>query len=69
MNGKTGLSSIMQNRNMPFWDPSVVKRILQEAVLAMTERIDSLLQFGGGGSPLVMRVSLVVEKAIAPVKS
>jgi signal transduction histidine kinase len=45
---------------------------IQEAVLAMTERIDSLLQFGSSGrkSPLVHeRVSLVVEKAVAAVKS
>src|ERR1700686_393733 len=38
---------------------------IQEAVLAMTERIDSLLQFGRSGrkSPLVRaRVSSVVEK-------
>jgi signal transduction histidine kinase len=44
---------------------------IQEAVLAMTERIDSLLQFGRSGrkSPLVhARVSLVVEKAVAAVK-
>jgi signal transduction histidine kinase len=44
---------------------------IQEAVLAMTERIDALLQFGSGGrkDPLVHeRVSLVVEKAIAAVK-
>jgi signal transduction histidine kinase len=44
---------------------------IQEAVLAMTERIDSLLQFGSSGqtSPLVHeRVSLIVEKAVAAVK-
>jgi signal transduction histidine kinase len=44
---------------------------IQEAVLAMTERIDSLLQFGSSGrkSQLVRaRVSLVVEKAVAAVK-
>jgi signal transduction histidine kinase len=44
---------------------------IQEAVLAMTERIDSLLQFGSDGrsNPLVHeRVSLVVEKAIAAVR-
>jgi signal transduction histidine kinase len=44
---------------------------IQEAVLAMTERIDSLLQFNRSGrkSPLVRaRVSLVVEKAVAAVK-
>jgi len=44
---------------------------IQEAVLAMTERIDSLLQFGSNGrnNPLVHeRVSLVVEKAVAAVK-
>jgi signal transduction histidine kinase len=44
---------------------------IQEAVLAMTERIDSLLQFGSTGrkKPLVHeRVSLVVEKAVAAVK-
>jgi signal transduction histidine kinase len=44
---------------------------IQEAVLAMTERIDSLLQFGSSGrkSPLVHEfVSLVVEKALAAVK-
>jgi signal transduction histidine kinase len=45
---------------------------IQEAVLAMTERIDSLLQFGSSGrnNPLVHeRVSRVVEKAVAAVKS
>jgi signal transduction histidine kinase len=44
---------------------------IQEAVLAMTERIESLLQFGSSGrkSPLVHeRVSLIVEKAVAAVK-
>jgi signal transduction histidine kinase len=44
---------------------------IQEAVLAMTERIDSLLQFGCSGrkNPLVHeRVSLVVEKAVAAMK-
>ena len=44
---------------------------IQEAVLAMTERLDSLLQFGSNGrkNPLVReRVSLVVEKAVAAVK-
>ena len=45
---------------------------IQEAVLAMTERLDSLLQFGSSGrnNPLVHeRVSVVVEKAVAAVKS
>jgi signal transduction histidine kinase len=45
---------------------------IQEAVLAMTERIDSLLRFSSSGrtNPLVHeRVSLVVEKAVAAVKS
>ena len=44
---------------------------IHDAVLAMTERIDSLLQFGSSGrsNPLVHeRVSLVVEKAVAAVK-
>jgi len=44
---------------------------IQEAVLAMTGRIDSLLQFGSSGrnNPLVHeRVSLVVENAVAAVK-
>jgi signal transduction histidine kinase len=44
---------------------------IQDAVLAITERIESLLQFGRSGqrSPLVRaRVSLVVEKAVAAVK-
>jgi signal transduction histidine kinase len=44
---------------------------IQETVLRMTERIDSLLQFGSGGrnNPLVHeRVSLIVENAIAAVK-
>jgi signal transduction histidine kinase len=44
---------------------------IQEAVLAMTERIDSLLKFGSNGRqcPLVRaRVSSVVEKAVAAVK-
>jgi signal transduction histidine kinase len=45
---------------------------IQEAVLAMTERIDSLLQFGSSGrkNPLVhARVSSVVERAVAAMKS
>jgi signal transduction histidine kinase len=45
---------------------------IQEAVLAMTERIESLLQFGSSGrkSQLVhARVALIVEKAVAAVKS
>jgi signal transduction histidine kinase len=44
---------------------------IQEAVLAMTERIDSLLQFGSSGrnNPLVHEcVSFVVENAVAAVK-
>jgi signal transduction histidine kinase len=44
---------------------------IQGAVRAMTERIDSLLQFGNSGrKPLIARepVSLVVEKAVAAVK-
>jgi signal transduction histidine kinase len=44
---------------------------IQEAVLAMTERIDSLLQFGGSGrkGQLVRaRVSSVLEKAVAAVR-
>jgi signal transduction histidine kinase len=44
---------------------------IQEAVLAMTERIDSLLQFSSSGrnNPLVHeRVSLVAERAVAAVK-
>ena len=44
---------------------------IQEAVLTMTARIDSLMQFGSSGrnNPLVHeRVSLVVEKAVAAVK-
>jgi signal transduction histidine kinase len=44
---------------------------IQEAVLAMTERINSLLQFGSSGrnNPFIPeRVSLVLEKAIAAVK-
>jgi signal transduction histidine kinase len=45
---------------------------IQEAVLVMTERLDSLLRFGRSGrkDPLVReRVSLVVEKAVAAVKT
>ncbi len=44
---------------------------IQEAVLAMTERIDSLLEFSSSGrsNPLVHeRVSLVIEKAVGAVK-
>jgi signal transduction histidine kinase len=44
---------------------------IQEAVLAMTERLDSLLHFGRSGrkDPLVHeRVSLLVEKAVVAVK-
>jgi signal transduction histidine kinase len=43
----------------------------QAAVLAMTERIESLLQFGRSGRkspPVHARVSLSVEKAVAAVK-
>jgi signal transduction histidine kinase len=44
---------------------------IQETVLAMTKRLDSLLQFGRSGrkNPLVHeRVSLVVERAVAAAK-
>ena len=44
---------------------------IQKAVLEMTERIDSLLQFGSSGlkNPLVHeRVSSVIEKAVTAVK-
>jgi signal transduction histidine kinase len=44
---------------------------IQEAVLAMTERIDSLLRFGNSGqkSPLAhARVSSVIERAVAAVR-
>src|ERR1700730_14025018 len=44
---------------------------IKEAVLVMTERIDSLLQFGSSGRkhpPVRERVSVVVEKAVAAVK-
>src|ERR1700677_2959529 len=43
---------------------------IQQAVLAMTERMESLLQFGSGrkSSLVHARVSLVVEKAVAAVK-
>jgi signal transduction histidine kinase len=43
---------------------------IQQAVLAMTERMDSLLQFGSGrkSSLVHARVFLVVEKAVAAVK-
>jgi signal transduction histidine kinase len=44
---------------------------IQGAVLAMTERIDSLLQFGSSGRTNLLvheSVSLVVEKAVAAVK-
>ena len=44
---------------------------IQEAVVRMTERIDSLLQFGNSGrNPLVPEsISFVLEKAVAAVKS
>ena len=45
---------------------------IKEAVVAMTDRIDSLLQFASNGrnNPLVHEcVSLVVKKAVAAVKS
>jgi signal transduction histidine kinase len=47
-------------------------REIQEGVFEMTERLDSLLQFACSGrrKPLVhVRVSTIVEKAIAAVKS
>jgi signal transduction histidine kinase len=47
-------------------------REIQEVVLEMTERLDSLLQFARSGrrKPLVHeRVSTIIEKAIAAVKS
>ena len=46
-------------------------REIQQAVLAMTERIDSLLQFANSGRKSIFAhepVSLVVEKAIVAVK-
>jgi len=49
-----------------------IVREIQEVVLEMTEHLDSLLQFAGSGrrKPLVHeRVSTIVEKAIAAVKS
>jgi signal transduction histidine kinase len=49
-----------------------IVREIQEVVLEMTERLDSLLQFACSGrrKPLVHeRVSTIVEKAIAAVKS
>lgn len=45
---------------------------IQEAVLAMTERIDSLLEFGSSGRKNTLvheRVSSVVERAVAAAKS
>lgn len=44
---------------------------IQEAVLAMTERIDSLLQFGSSArNPMVPEcIAFVLEKAVAAVKS
>jgi signal transduction histidine kinase len=54
-----------------FKEPGELLLEIQEAVLATTERIDSLLQFGSGGrnNPLVHEcVSLVVEEAVAAVK-
>ena len=54
--------------------PSVRSDLLleiHEAVLAMTERIESLLQFGRGGRNNLLvheRISLVVERAVAAVK-
>jgi signal transduction histidine kinase len=44
---------------------------IQEAVLRMTDRIDSLLQFGSGGrtNPFISEcVSVILEKAIATVR-
>jgi signal transduction histidine kinase len=44
---------------------------IQEAVLAMTERLDSLLQFGSSGRTNLLvheSISLVVEKAVAAAK-
>jgi C4-dicarboxylate-specific signal transduction histidine kinase len=71
------LSAIYANAEFPEWhDLCASARAnlvleIQEAVLAMTERIDSILKFGSSGrtNPLVHeRVSLVVEKAVAAVK-
>jgi signal transduction histidine kinase len=44
---------------------------IREAVLAMTKRIDSLLQFGSSGrNPLVPEcIAFVIERAVAAVKS
>jgi signal transduction histidine kinase len=50
---------------------SELLREIQEAVLRMTDRIDSLLQFGNSRkrNPFILqRVSLILEKAIAAVK-
>ena len=64
-------AEFLERHNLPVSERTELVRDIQEAVLAMMESLDSLLQFGSGGrkNQLVHeRVSLVVEKAVAAVK-
>src|SRR5580692_11178057 len=64
-------AEFLERRDMRASERADLLLDIQEAVLAMTERIDSLLKFGRSGqtSPLVReRVSPVVEKAVAAAK-
>jgi signal transduction histidine kinase len=64
-------AEFLERHNLSASERTELVRDIQEAVLAMTGRLDALLQFGRGGqkNPLVHEcVSLVVEKAVAAVK-
>jgi signal transduction histidine kinase len=64
-------AEFLERHDLSAMDRSDLVFDVQEAVLGMTERLDSLLQFGSSGrkNPLVHEcVSLVVERAVAAVK-
>ena len=65
-------AEFLESQDMPVNVRTDLVHEIQEVVLEMTERLDSLLQFACSGrrKPLVhKRVSTIVEKAIAAVKS
>ena len=64
-------AEFLERHNLPARERAELVLEIQRAVLAMTERIDAMLQFACSGrrNPVVYeRVSLVVKKAVAAVK-
>jgi signal transduction histidine kinase len=64
-------AEFLESNNLPANERAELVSGIQEVVIEMTERLESLLQFASNGrrNPLVNEcVSMVVEKAIAAVK-